>query len=139
MKERILFSTDDYLFPDEEFIKAYQEDNGSTEGIYESLADIEAMDFETTLYSLELSLKRVNMFRVKGTIGLWNGTHKVEICNESISKLIKLLVRQCNPDRIRIYIKDGNLRVDTAHHDGNNHFVIYDCSTNRIRKLCKYF
>ena len=134
-KDKVLFDSSDFSCPDEEFINAYIEEFGCEDGMLEAYAEEESLHFEIVLNDLQVALKDVAMFKANGTLGLWNRTAKFVAANENIVSLIHLLTLQCCPSYIRIYINNGNLMVDAVHHDGQNHFVIYDFSTRRIRKL----
>ena len=59
---------------------------------------------------------------ITGVLGLWDGKHTIQPVNEILSKCILKCINA--GDEVEIYEEDGELKIDTYHHDGVNHFEI---------------
>ena len=70
---------------------------------------------------------------VVGTLGLWNGKHKIEpkkFCN------LNKAILACLEDENEIFEDQyGNLHIRAYHHDGTNHFIIKKVVDNKLRCL----
>lgn len=58
---------------------------------------------------------------VIGYVKRWNGYVSVNTVRDSITDIRQLN----NGDDFAIFIKDGNLKVETGHHDGTNSYTVY--------------
>lgn len=76
-------------------------------------------DFENL--KMEMDRIDINGLVISGSIGRWNGKHRVVTVRESMSGLFDAMTGE---DLI-LYIKDGQLRAEARHHDGRNHFAFY--------------
>lgn len=67
-------------------------------------------------------------------LGLWNGRHSAyKICSRKLSDIMT----EGNYDAIKVYSDGLDIRKDSHHHDGVNHYTFRLIRENRnIEKLC---
>ena len=73
---------------------------------------------------------------IEGVLGLWDGKHTIIPTNDILAKCITRCIG--DSDEVEIYEEDGELKIDTYHHDGTNHFTISQASglpLNLMNKL----
>lgn len=59
---------------------------------------------------------------IGGVLGLWDGKHTIQPVYANLGQCIVKCVS--DSDEVEIYEEDGELKIDTYHHDGVNRFTI---------------
>lgn len=104
--ERVKNDPDNYL--------GWSEDDVRTVS-YEANAE------ERDIMKAELDSIDVNHILIYGTFGRWDGAKPACVIKDSIVDAFELFTG----DDCTMYINDGQLRVENAHHDGTDRFSIY--------------
>lgn len=89
---------------------------------------------EDTMTEIEFHEKRhgIKHYLVVGTLGLWNGTRRGGAVIQGLANAI----RMCFEDYTRVYQEGRRLCVEAAHHDGTNHFTIYELTPSGLEWYC---
>lgn len=89
---------------------------------------VESVEFTTTL-------KQFDNFVVNGTLGLWDGKHKIiPRLFDNLEKAI--LACLGDGDSAEIYTQDNKVFVNVIHHDGQNNFIIEKYIEGEMEGVC---
>ena len=110
-----------YSLAELEEIKRDYEDE-ELEDFDERIAEYINDGFNTFLEELDYSNLATLECTIEGVLGLWNGPHTIIPTNDTLKACILRCVN--DGDEIEIFEEDGELKINTDHHDGTNRFTI---------------
>lgn len=118
------FEYDDYLdycedmgdTPDEENSEAYWD------WCYEEMG----LNFDSDMENIKYCKSYNTKVRLNGSLGLWDGSHKIEeyVFDSVYDAIVKCNSANCD-HILRVVWEDGIIKVLVSHHDGTNYFEIH--------------
>lgn len=86
---------------------------------------------EVDMYTIFGEFAQIQDVVITGTLGMWHGTRTIEPIRED---RLDSAFNRCadNMNKVELYYNNGIIEIDAYHHDGCNHFSIYQLNSKGV-------